>query len=953
MVSTTTPTAGLTLESLPEIKLSDLSQSELHTLSLCSNSAFKLHNNNDLITPFLNPSIFNKSAGASRQIYSRQYRRRRNSHKPVISGHFGPAHDVSEGEDRTIVGCLKKLLGVQEEEFSSLERGNEGGFGEVSNDGRVIEGGLGEFSGFERGVERNLGAIVVYNSDEGNERKRKRKRGSGGKSNVEVELSNVNADGVVVDFEGLGDSDEYYSEELKKRTEGLRTEEEGLGFLRGLNGKWCSRRKKRKFVDASEFGDRFPVGWKILLGLRRRNGCVSVYCRRYVSPAGEHFVSCKEASLYLQSYFGDRDNQKIDQMAANVEQVGNVASETHAGVGDEENDVQVDSLPISSLNDKELDILSTDNLYEVPIRAIFDCFKCELTFEQKSKYLGHMLEVHQNTTRMYSVDKCAGSGLVINDETCKRKNKKSTCAAQVGVHLKNKAEGSKESPVQITVQKSSESPSNNELQSRASVLDASEKIAYHSRLESSKDQPIGQPRICTSSNNLSMEISVTNSDHEQSLGYHRTEMGTGVAAAALTPKLKLCDGGHTTTDENILRIDGISNVGNASVVCTGTLDHPKPGEFKNHCSNEQGDYGVDHVNSNKLIAGAKMGVTDSSAISVQSLHCNPAAHPISYKQKESVLLSADQLIDNVSECEELRFDKMEPFNDSFVNGQQSVSFPEESMELPNDAGTIEVEQETVVLNNCGDARTKEVEPEIVASNHGGNVGMEDVEQKKAVLNDCGDAKIEKVEPEIVALNDDGGDVGMEDVEQETVVLKNHGVDRIIAVEPQILALDNGSNVEGGDIEQETVESNNHGDARVEEVEPQIVVLYDGGNVEMEDIEEETIVLNNHGVNNLGDARIEEVEPEIVPLKDGDNAGMENVKRDFPLSSSVVCLVMSVCVWISNPSRVSSNAGKLPVDEWIDGWIYQLQYICSEILLKIMSVTPYRSSLTGAGKIGQN
>lgn len=39
-------------------------------------------------------------------------------------------------------------------------------------------------------------------------------------------------------------------------------------------------------------------------------------------------MSCKEASLYLQSYFRDRDNQKTDQMAANVEQVGNVASIT-------------------------------------------------------------------------------------------------------------------------------------------------------------------------------------------------------------------------------------------------------------------------------------------------------------------------------------------------------------------------------------------------------------------------------------------------------------------------------------------------------------------------------------------------------------------------------------------------------------------------------------------------
>lgn len=39
-------------------------------------------------------------------------------------------------------------------------------------------------------------------------------------------------------------------------------------------------------------------------------------------------MSCKEASLYLRSYFRDRDNQKTDQMAANVEQVDNVASET-------------------------------------------------------------------------------------------------------------------------------------------------------------------------------------------------------------------------------------------------------------------------------------------------------------------------------------------------------------------------------------------------------------------------------------------------------------------------------------------------------------------------------------------------------------------------------------------------------------------------------------------------
>ncbi|KAL8099486.1 hypothetical protein AgCh_031933 [Apium graveolens] len=102
-------------------------------------------------------------------------------------------------------------------------------------------------------------------------------------------------------------------------------------------------------------------------------------------------------------------------------------------------------------------------------------------------HLGHMFEVHQNTTRMYSLDKCDGSGLVIDDEKYRRKKEKSTYTSQVGVNLNNKTKGSKESHVQITDQKYSESPLNIELQLRASVLDASEKIAYSSRLESSKD----------------------------------------------------------------------------------------------------------------------------------------------------------------------------------------------------------------------------------------------------------------------------------------------------------------------------------------------------------------------------------------------------------------------------------------------------------------------------------
>ncbi|KAK6241348.1 hypothetical protein SCA6_006737 [Theobroma cacao] len=67
-----------------------------------------------------------------------------------------------------------------------------------------------------------------------------------------------------------------YGEELKRRTEGMAGNEEALfGFMRDLGGQWCSRRRKRRIVNASILGDALPVGWKLLLGLKRREGRAS------------------------------------------------------------------------------------------------------------------------------------------------------------------------------------------------------------------------------------------------------------------------------------------------------------------------------------------------------------------------------------------------------------------------------------------------------------------------------------------------------------------------------------------------------------------------------------------------------------------------------------------------------------------------------------------------------
>lgn len=126
----------------------------------------------------------------------------------------------------------------------------------------------------------------------GGDRKRKRARKPKAKMNLNIEhriererlgVSNMkNKSGVEVDIDALAGLEDPYAEELRTRTEGLQSEEELLAFLRDLGGEWGSRRKRRKIVDAGIFGDSLPVGWKLLLGLRRREGRASIYCRRYV-----------------------------------------------------------------------------------------------------------------------------------------------------------------------------------------------------------------------------------------------------------------------------------------------------------------------------------------------------------------------------------------------------------------------------------------------------------------------------------------------------------------------------------------------------------------------------------------------------------------------------------------------------------------------------------------------
>lgn len=61
----------------------------------------------------------------------------------------------------------------------------------------------------------------------------------------------------------------------------MKSQEELLRFLEGLTGKWGSSRKKRRIVDASVFGSVLPIGWKLLLSLKKKKGHVWLNCSRY------------------------------------------------------------------------------------------------------------------------------------------------------------------------------------------------------------------------------------------------------------------------------------------------------------------------------------------------------------------------------------------------------------------------------------------------------------------------------------------------------------------------------------------------------------------------------------------------------------------------------------------------------------------------------------------------
>ncbi|KAM0859390.1 hypothetical protein ACQ4PT_047232 [Festuca glaucescens] len=188
--------------------------------------------------------------------------------------------------------------------------------------------------------------------------------------------------------------------------------------MNGLEGQWGSRRRRRKFVDAAMFGDHLPRGWKLILGIKRKERVAWINCRRYVSPRGHQFATCKEVSSYLMSLLG---YVKAKLTAVQSNNVGVCDSSAVNSLGlhqqaDSTEDTQ-SAVPATSF---ALSIHTGDSQGqrqkpykdEVPIQADRkECKKCKLTFQDQSAYVQHQLSFHQRKAKRRRVDKSVDLGV--------------------------------------------------------------------------------------------------------------------------------------------------------------------------------------------------------------------------------------------------------------------------------------------------------------------------------------------------------------------------------------------------------------------------------------------------------------------------------------------------------------------------------------------------------------
>lgn len=529
---------------------------------------------------------------------------------------------------------------------------------------------------------------------------------------VGIELQRVNGKGEMVDFAELEEKgDELYGDELRRRTAGLETEEVVLGFLRDLEGQWCSRRKKRKYVDAGEFGYVLPVGWMLLLGLRRRDYRVSVYCRRYISPTGQQFVSCKEAATFLKSYFGGTDaDQQRDKKTSSTQQAYALSSDMIACPADKTDDMPHDNVAHSALAgnssnsfENEDCLMGIENLPEVQVRDIFECFKCKLTFDEKNVYLQHLFSFHQKTTKRYKLGTPVGEGVIIKDgkyecQFCHKVfEERRSYNGHVGSHVRNSGKSSGEPAAPIDAPKNAESALLEGVPSRSSKMDALIEIAHNSVFENPNSGTGEQAIVNHSADVLRVEeAQAVSSCHEEKSTSNPVETQAEDSSADRTILEDSNRGSQVMTEDNDFSKDDKAWNVNIKMDPTSINDSEPAGSCespKYENSSLELDYrnsslkpSEDHLQDTPGLTVEEIDFEGgvSSVPLTQSFQFFPPFDSVSNKGEHE--FSVDEKLENVTTFEELRFDDMEPFKYGFGDGQELSPLPGGSINLDSNTG---------------------------------------------------------------------------------------------------------------------------------------------------------------------------------------------------------------------------------------------------------------------------
>ncbi|XP_031384270.1 uncharacterized protein LOC116198085 isoform X2 [Punica granatum] len=757
MVTVSAATLGPEPENVTLVDMSKLSQSELQALSLRSSSS-SLHRqlafSDQLFLPKIDRSVFNESAGSRQQTYSRPDSAFSSSssssvaaaghhHRNRIAGLFPvpklPALPLDDDPERrenvAIIRTLKHYISQNPSpSFTHIDL-----------------------------IPPSLPAPVGVSSDglasfEG-ERKRKRGRKPKVKMNLNVEqkieiepmgaLEMKNKNGVVIDVDSLVGLEDPYGEELRKRTEGLQSEEELLAFMRDLGGEWGSRRKRRKIVDAGIFGDFLPIGWKLLLGLRRKEGRASVFCRRYVSPSGQQFISCKEIASYFRSYLGlPAASESLIQSANDNQQDCRVDIMHCAGqvVKDDSHSLHILSSPTAPTHslqnalDKKANSIGAENLAEVQVNDLFECYKCNTTFSEKDSYLQHLVSFHQRTMRRYRIGSSVGDGVIMKDgkfecQFCHKVfEERRRYSGHVGIHVRNYVRRKEELSGQGSTLNKMESSSGNELPSRISKMDALIEIAQSSIMENStagnhhklsgiypncrpnesiagfasKANAHSDMKVDSSISDLRME----NTDSEQTLDEELTDNEDECVITDVKGKLK--EDSDDSSDVNMdmdcekrvaESVDGQND--NTNVKCSGDdcqteafFDLPKTGAADGKDSESSlillnGNLASirppEYLESDGKMLETTDGNTRHAELDtgvMQSPQQNPDSNiqqsgtPDRVSKGEDKICSIDQREDNLAPFEELRYDGIEPLEFQFVTmEEESHPMPEEPIDM--------------------------------------------------------------------------------------------------------------------------------------------------------------------------------------------------------------------------------------------------------------------------------